>query len=142
MTNAGKTYIIFRCKGKELYSFPVNVGVGMKKDYRLAILFDCYGELLTPRQKDIFDQYINEDYSLSEIAENNDVSRQAVHDAINRAESILLDAEEKIGMVERITAMEKALQQAAALAEKVISVSGDNELKQLASELLEKTSAF
>ena len=45
-------------------------------------------------------------------------------------------------MVERITAMEKALQQAAALAEKVISVSGDNELKQLASELLEKTSAF
>lgn len=112
----------------------------MKKDYRLAILFDCYGELLTSRQKDIFDQYINEDYSLSEIAENNDVSRQAVHDAISRAESILLDAEEKIGMVERISSMEKLIDEASALASAVLDEKNGGEVKKLASDLLDKLS--
>lgn len=44
--------------------------------YRMTMLFDFYGELLTDRQKEFFDLYYNEDLSLSEIAENEGISRQ------------------------------------------------------------------
>ena len=44
--------------------------------YRMTMLFDFYGELLTPRQKEFFDLYYNEDLSLAEIAENAGISRQ------------------------------------------------------------------
>ena len=46
--------------------------------YRMTMLFDFYGELLTDRQKEFFDLYYNEDLSLSEIAENEGISRQGV----------------------------------------------------------------
>ena len=57
--------------------------------YRMTMLFDFYGELLTERQKEFFDLYYNEDLSLSEIAENNGISRQGVRDVIVRAEAIM-----------------------------------------------------
>ena len=46
--------------------------------YRMTMLFDFYGEVLTPRQKEFFDLYYNEDLSLAEIAENYGISRQGV----------------------------------------------------------------
>lgn len=46
--------------------------------YRMTMLFDFYGELLTQRQREFFDLYYNEDLSLGEIAENNDITRQGV----------------------------------------------------------------
>ena len=55
--------------------------------YRMTMLFDFYGELLTDRQKEFFDLYYNEDLSLSEIAENEGISRQGVRDVIVRAEA-------------------------------------------------------
>ena len=54
--------------------------------YRMTMLYDFYGELLTERQKEFFDLYYNEDLSLSEIAENTGISRQGVRDVIVRAE--------------------------------------------------------
>ena len=59
--------------------------------YRMTMLFDFYGELLTDRQKEFFDLYYNEDLSLSEIAENEGISRQGVRDVIVRAEAILTE---------------------------------------------------
>ena len=53
--------------------------------YRMTMLYDFYGELLTERQKEFFDLYYNEDLSLSEIAENSGISRQGVRDVIVRA---------------------------------------------------------
>ena len=38
--------------------------------YRMTMLFDFYGDILTPRQRELFDLYYNEDLSLAEIAEN------------------------------------------------------------------------
>ena len=52
--------------------------------YRMTMLFDFYGELLTPRQKEFFDLYYNEDLSLAEIAENAGISRHGVRDGIVR----------------------------------------------------------
>ncbi len=74
--------------------------------YRMTMLFDFYGELLTERQKEFFDLYYNEDLSLSEIAENNGISRQGVRDVIVRAEAIMQDIEDKTGLIRRFMQMQ------------------------------------
>lgn len=67
----------------------------MKTDkLTLTLLFDLYGDLLTEKQRDCFDLHYNQDYSLSEIAEEMGTSRQGVHDAVTRAEAQLLRLEE------------------------------------------------
>ena len=69
--------------------------------YRMTMLFDFYGELLTERQKEFFDLYYNEDLSLSEIAENSGISRQGVRDVIVRAEAAMQEVEDKTGIIKR-----------------------------------------
>ena len=73
--------------------------------YRMTMLFDFYGELLTERQKEFFDLYYNEDLSLAEIAENAGISRQGVRDVIVRAE-----VEDKTGLIRRFEQMRGHLQ--------------------------------
>ena len=72
--------------------------------YRMTMLFDFYGELLTERQKEFFDLYYNEDLSLAEIAENAGISRQGVRDVIVRAEGIMQEVEDKTGLIKRFEA--------------------------------------
>ena len=60
--------------------FPVK-----NQTFRMTMLFDFYGELLTERQKEFYELYYDEDLSLSEIAENYGISRQVVRDVIVRA---------------------------------------------------------
>ena len=72
--------------------------------YRMTMLFDFYGELLTPRQKEFFDLYYNEDLSLEEIAENAGISRQGVRDVIVRAEAAMQEVEDKTGIIKRFEA--------------------------------------
>ena len=69
--------------------------------YRMTMLFDFYGELLTERQKEFFDLYYNEDLSLAEIAENAGISRQGVRDVIVRAEAAMQEVEDKTGIIKR-----------------------------------------
>jgi len=66
-----------------------------------TLLYDFYGELLTPHQKDIYEQHILEDLSLSEIAANQGVSRQGIHDLVRRCEKILEGYENKLHLVEK-----------------------------------------
>ena len=77
--------------------------------YRMTMLFDFYGELLTERQKEFFDLYYNEDLSLSEIAENSGISRQGVRDVIVRAEHAMQEIEDKTGLIRRFLAMKTHL---------------------------------
>lgn len=69
--------------------------------FRMTMLFDFYGELLTDRQKEFYDLYYNEDLSLSEIAENYGISRQGVRDVIVRAENYMTEIEDKTGLIKR-----------------------------------------
>lgn len=69
--------------------------------YRMAMLYDFYGDLLTQRQRDFYDLYYNDDLSLAEIAENYDITRQGVRDIIVRAEKTLEEIEEKTGFIRR-----------------------------------------
>ena len=69
--------------------------------YRMTMLYDFYGELLTERQKEFFDLYYNEDLSLAEIAENEGISRQGVRDVIVRAEASMTEIEDKTHIIRR-----------------------------------------
>ncbi len=60
-------------------------------------LFSFYGNLLTDRQRDVFQLYCDQDLSLSEISADLSISRQAVHDAIHRSQQLLGDYEKKLG---------------------------------------------
>ena len=73
----------------------------MDKILKQSLLYDFYGELLTPNQKNIYEQYLVEDLSISEIAANQSVSRQGIHDTIRRCEGILEDYENKLQLVKR-----------------------------------------
>ncbi len=82
----------------------------MAKDLSFVLLLDCYGELLTQRQRDLAELYYNEDFSLSEIAESTGITRQAVRDSLRHSEQTLLQTEEKLGMAERIVGMRECLE--------------------------------
>lgn len=91
--------------------------------YRMTMLFDFYGELLTERQKEFFDLYYNEDLSLSEIAENNGISRQGVRDVIVRAEGIMQEIEDKTGLIRRFNAMSKNIDRILAAANEIHTIN-------------------
>lgn len=73
----------------------------MSKDLSISVLMDFYGELLTDKQRDTLDLYYNRDYSLAEIAQDLDISRQGVRDFIKRGEKQLAEFEEKLGMADK-----------------------------------------
>lgn len=73
----------------------------MAKNLELSYLLDFYGDVLTEKQRDVMEQYYNDDLSLAEIAENFGITRQGVRDSIKRGEGILLDLEEKVGFAAR-----------------------------------------
>lgn len=107
--------------------------------YRMALLFDFYGDLLTDRQKEFYDLYYNEDLSLSEIGENYGITRQGVRDVIVRGEAYLETVEEKTGLIKRFHTMQAQLGQVAACAEALLARNAarydDPELEALGQKL-------
>jgi predicted DNA-binding protein YlxM (UPF0122 family) len=67
----------------------------------MALLYDFYGGILTPRQQEIMDLYYMKDYSLGEIGELLSTSRQAVFDNLKRAKTQLRGMEDRLGLVKR-----------------------------------------
>ena len=82
----------------------------MAKNLEVSFLLDFYGEMLTKKQHDFLVYYYDEDLSLSEIAENEGITRQGVRDAIKRAENQLFDMENRLGLAKRFTEMKKGLE--------------------------------
>lgn len=72
----------------------------LDKTMRINYLFDFYQSLLTPKQMNYMGLYYLDDYSLGEIAEQYNVSRQAVYDNIKRTEAMLEEYEEKLGFLQ------------------------------------------
>ena len=79
----------------------------MAKNLEISYLLDFYGDMLTDKQRDVMEQYYNDDLSLAEIADNQGITRQGVRDAIKRGESLLLELEEKVGFAARYRAMDE-----------------------------------
>ena len=113
--------------------------------YRMALLYDFYGDVLTDRQKEFYDLYYNEDLSLGEIAENYGITRQGVRDVIVRAEAALTELEDKTGLIRRFLAMRGELEQIRADAQAILESStryDDGELERLARQILDTAGAL
>ena len=97
----------------------------MDKNTKLVLLYDYYGELLTEKQKSYFEDYYFNNLSLSEISENDEVSRNAIHKQLKDVEEKLINYEAKLKIIERNRKIEKLLE----------NIS-DTELKNKITELL------
>ena len=79
----------------------------MEKNVKISILCQLYGKLLTEKQYEILNDYYNNDLSLSEIAQNSEITRQAVRDILKKGEKKLFEYEEKLNFMKRTLNQEK-----------------------------------
>ena len=91
----------------------------MEKNIGIGLLLDFYGEILPDRQREALDMYYNDDYSLSEISEIVEISRQGVRSAIKKGEDTLSELETKLHLLEKFTQMKSESEKIAAVLEKV-----------------------
>ena len=82
----------------------------MNKKVEISMLCDIYGKLLTEKQFEFINDYYNNDLSLSEIAENNNITRQAVRDIIKKGERKLFEYEEKLLFMKKTLTQEQKIQ--------------------------------
>lgn len=76
--------------------------MSLEKNLYLASLLDLYGPLLSTTQRQVMEDYLLKDLTITEIGQNHDVSRQAVKDAISKAEAKLQMYENKLGFLKRL----------------------------------------
>ena len=108
-----------------------------------ALLYDFYGELLTSHQKEIYEQFVLEDLSLSEIAEDAGISRQGVHDLIKRCNKTLEGYETKLHLVEKFLSIKEKVHRMNELFEKEdVRNSGEDqliqEIRKISGEIIEE----
>ncbi len=83
----------------------------MEKILEQTLLYDFYGELLTEHQRQVYEDVVLNDFSLSEVAENRGISRQGVHDMIRRCNRSLEEYESKLHLVEKFLAIRENVEQ-------------------------------
>ncbi len=105
--------------------------VGLEELEYKGMLYDFYGELLTQHQKRIYEDAVLNDLSLSEIADEQGISRQGVHDLVRRCDRILADYEKKLHLVEKFSKIRMNIQQ-------INRLTDDEQIKQLSNEIIEE----
>ena len=96
-----------------------------------GMLFDFYGELLTEHQKKIYENAIFDDLSLSEIASEQGISRQGVHDILKRCDKILAEYENKLHLVDKFAKIKQMVQE-------INTLTDDKQIKKLSDEIIEE----
>lgn len=81
----------------------------MEKNVKVSMLCQIYGKLLTEKQYNFLNDYYNNDFSLSEIAENYGITRQAARDNIVKGENKLFEYEEKLGIMKKTINQEQQI---------------------------------
>ena len=103
-----------------------------------SLLFDFYGELLTERQRKIYSAIVFEDYSISEVAREEGISRQGVHDLRKRCERILEEYEERLHLVERFLRIRERIQEIRRLTDEEPFEKSLHEIDRIAQSVLEE----
>mgnify|MGYP003370328751 CR=1 FL=1 len=103
----------------------------MEKNVEISMLCQIYGKLLTEKQLNILNDYYNNDYSLSEIAENNKITRQAVRDNLKKGENKLFELEEKLGIMNRMLNQEKTIEHILSELSKISSQDSDKRVSKI-----------
>ena len=104
------------------------------KIVQITLLFDFYGQLLTEKQIEIIDMYYNNDLSLSEIAEQQEISRQGVYDTLKRAEKTLSEYEDKLGLVNRFLQQKESLSEINTMLDKILEIE-ENDVIRIKDEI-------
>lgn len=113
----------------------------MEKIVEQTLLYEFYGELLTSHQKRIYEDFVWNDFSLSEIAEVQGISRQGVHDLIKRCNKILAGYEEKLHLIEKFQKTQTKIRKINELTkefEENPDGSKMEQIKNLSNEILEE----
>jgi predicted DNA-binding protein YlxM (UPF0122 family) len=114
----------------------------MEKIVKQGLLYDFYGELLTEHQRNIFEDAVYNDMSLTEIADEYGISKQGVHDLIKRCNKILEDYEDKLHMIRRYESIREDVNELTRLS-KNSEISGTDlsvQLDGIANKILEELS--
>lgn len=98
----------------------------IEKMIEISLLFDFYGQLLTAKQQELLKLYHEDNYSLSEIAEEFGITRQGVHDAVKKAEKALHEYEKKLGLICKFTATEEAVAEIDAEIDRIMQDNSQN----------------
>lgn len=106
----------------------------MEKLVQVARLFDTYGSLLNEKQKDVINCYYNEDLSLNEIAENNNKSKQAISDMIQRSVDKLFEFENELSLIKKKNQLRDDL----SLLRELIESSNQSEAIEMIDEMINK----
>ena len=107
----------------------------MEKNVKLSILCQLYGKLLTEKQYEFLNDYYNNDLSLSEIAENNGITRQAVRDNLKKGEKKLFEYEEKLLFMKRTLNQEKKIEKVLVELTKIQTTSSDKQISKVLEEI-------
>ncbi len=111
----------------------------MAKDLKFSALLDVYGDMLTEKQRDMLDLYYNSDLSLSEIAQDEGISRQGVRDSIKRGEEALLEMDEKIGVMDIVENCNTLMRHVSSRCDEII---GDCKTYTTTKSVIEKLEAI
>lgn len=103
----------------------------MEKNVQISILCQIYGKLLTEKQLEIIEDYYNMDLSLSEIAENNAITRQAVRDIIKKGENKLFEYEEKLQIMRKMQKQEEKISTILAQLTKIETKFTDEQIQEI-----------
>lgn len=103
----------------------------MEKIVEQGLLYDFYGELLTEHQRRVYEDVVIHDMSLSEIAQEQGISRQGVHDLIRRCDRILAGYEERLHLLEKFNRVRDTIAQ-------IERTSSEESVRLLAQQILEE----
>ena len=107
----------------------------MEEKVKIRMLWQIYGKLLTEKQYKYIDYYYNNDLSLSEIAENEQITRQAVRDIIKKGERKLFEYEEKLLFMKKTINQEQKIQQVLLNLTKIQKDSSDKQISSILEEI-------
>ena len=114
----------------------------MDKKVEISMLCQIYGKMLTEKQYEVINDYYNNDLSLSEIAENNNITRQAVRDIIKKGENNLFELEEKLAFMKRTMKQEKKLQEILEELSKIEDTSSEKKVAKILEHVREELSCL
>ena len=117
-------------------------GSSMEKKVEISMLWQIYGKLLTEKQYEYIDYYYNNDLSLSEIAENDSITRQAVRDIIKKGERKLFEYEEKLLFMKRTINQEKQIENILVNLNKIQKDSSDKKVTNILEEIRKELSCL
>ena len=103
----------------------------MDKKVEVSMLCDRYDKLLTEKQFEFINDYYNNDLSLSEIAENNNITRQAVRDIIKKGERKLFEYEEKLLFMKKTITQEQKIEAILSELTKIQTNSSDKKVANI-----------